>query len=142
VRADRRGGRRVEGIEYAHRVRGIHQLADLLGVQPPDRRSFARGGWRTRTRTAAEDQRDDPSLEVLVHAAQAFDDDLEARLLANLATQPVLNRLFEFEDTTGWLPLGVVPPLDRQNMSRVVDDRGGDAHGMPRRGLGHTRLLG
>ena len=62
---------------------------------------------------APEDEGDDPAGHVLVDAGEGDGLDVEPGFLADLAAQPVVDGLAEFQDSAGWLPAVVVGPLDQ-----------------------------
>lgn len=78
----------------------------------------------------AEDQGEDAADHVLVDAAEGARLDVKAGLFADLAAQAVLDRLGEFENAAGGLPVLVVAPLDEQSFTVAVGDDATDADGM------------
>ena len=71
---------------------------------------------------AAEDEGDDPAGHVLVDAGEGDGLDVEAGFLADLAAQPIVDGLAEFQDSAGWFPAVVVGPLGQQGAAVVVGD--------------------
>lgn len=88
-----------EGIGDADGVCRVHQVRDLSGVRPADGDCLGAVGVGCVEGVAAEDERDDSGVEVLVDASQSLDLDVDAGLLADLAADAFLELLAEFEDT-------------------------------------------
>jgi hypothetical protein len=59
--------------------------------------------------------------------------DVESGFLADLAAQPVVDGLAEFEDAAGGFPVLVVAAADEQDPAVVVGDDAADADGVPGR---------
>src|SRR5690606_31182099 len=85
------------------------------------------------------DEGDDAELHVLVDAGEAYRLDRDPGLLLDLAAQPVLDGLVEFEDAAGKLPGAVVTALDDEDTALVVRDDCGHADGVAGR-LAHHWL--
>ena len=79
---------------------------------------------------AAEHERDDAALDVLVDAGQTFDVHRDAGLFFDLTAHAVFEGLVEFEHTSGRLPMAVIAAADHQHLPGVVDDDPGDADGV------------
>ena len=107
----------AEGVQEADGEGIAHELADSGLVGLAEGGYLVVGGELTTGYPGAEHEGDD-----LVDAAQGAGLDIEAGLLADLAPQPVPDRLSQFKDTAWGLPVMVVAPLDEQGAAVVVGD--------------------
>jgi GntR family transcriptional regulator len=124
------GDAAVERVEDPDRVGGRHVLPDLVGREPRDPPGLVGRCRVAGRRAAAEHQRDDPALDVLVDPGEPLHFDLHAGLLGHLAAHACVEGLGEFEDAAGRLPMAVVPALDDEHPAVVANHDAGDADGV------------
>ena len=117
VLADGWLGAAAEGVEESDGEGVADELANSCLVGPAEGGYLVVGGELATGDLAAKHEGNDAPVHVLVDAAQGVGLDVEPGLLANFAPQPGFDRLIEFEDAAGGLPVVVVAALDEQGLA-------------------------
>jgi len=130
VLAHRRRSAITECVEDANGVSLAGESADVGLVCPVEGGYLVVRGQLAAHDRAAEDQGDDAAGHVLVDASEGVGLNLEPCLLADLAAQPVVDSLVEFQDAAGGFPVLVVAAADKQDSAVVVGNDTADADGV------------
>lgn len=108
------------------------ELSHLGGTSPQIGRRLMAEPKPTTSDLGTEDEGNDASGHVLVHASQGQWLDVKASFLADLAAEAGFDRLAKLECTAGRFPVTVVGSPDEQDASVAVRDDTGHADGVLR----------
>jgi hypothetical protein len=116
-----------DGIEQALGAVGVHELADLVGSEPPPSSAVDAAVDVLADEAAAEDERDLVTTQVRVDPGEDHGPNQQARVLPHGALDGLVDGLGALHIAAGWLPaIGVTPGHGKQAVVVAQDGREDD----------------